>query len=80
MAINPLKLTRGFGNGVFSGTIARRVMQGFEGIALSLSQADLDAIANAVWSELRVGYTNSATFGGFTQSKLLTVAKWLGLR
>ena len=46
----------------------------------TLTSADLDNIANAVWSELRAGYTNSATFGGFTQSKLLTVAKWLGLR
>jgi hypothetical protein len=29
MAINPIKLTRGFGNGTFIGTIARLVTQGF---------------------------------------------------
>lgn len=29
MAINPLKLTRGLGNGTFLGSIARRVTQGF---------------------------------------------------
>jgi len=30
MAINPIKLTRGLGNGTFLGTIAHRVTQGFD--------------------------------------------------
>ena len=48
--------------------------------AATLNQTDLDNIAQAVWSELRAGYTDSTTFGGWVQTKLLTVAKWLGLR
>ena len=77
MATKPI-VARGIG---FSpGSVKFIVTHGFVGAVVTLTQADLDAVANAVWSELRAGYTNSATFGGFTQSKLLTVAKWLGLR
>lgn len=32
MAIRPTKLTRGFGNGTFSGVIKYRVRQGFSGL------------------------------------------------
>lgn len=55
-------------------------LQVISGDTLSLTQADLDAIAHAVWIQDRSSYTNTDTFGGWVNKKLLTVSKFLGLQ
>lgn len=41
--------------------------------------SDIDDIADAVWDEATADHTSATAFGGFVQ-KLLTVAKFLGLK
>ena len=45
-----------------------------------LTPGNIEDIADAVWDEATADHTSDGTFGGFIQNKLLTVAKWLGLR
>ena len=42
--------------------------------------ADPADVADAVWDEATAGHTDPLKFGGFVQSKLLTVSKFLGLK
>jgi hypothetical protein len=42
--------------------------------------SDIDDIADAVWDEAIVDHTSGGSFGEYIQSKLLTVAKFLGLK
>jgi hypothetical protein len=45
-----------------------------------LTSGNIDDIAIAVWDETTSTHTSDGTFGNFVQNKLLTVAKWLGLK
>lgn len=46
---------------------------------LTLDFPSTSQIADAVWSRSMAGYTDASKFGGFVK-KLLTVAKFLGLK
>lgn len=46
----------------------------------SLTPGDLTDIADAVWDEPMAGHTTAGTFGNQVRKKLLTVAKFIGLK
>ena len=47
---------------------------------VTISAADLAAIADAVWDELTASHVIAGSFGEQVGGKLLTLAKWIGLR
>ena len=46
----------------------------------SLSQGDIDNIADAVWDEPVADHTSAGSFGEWVRNKLLTVSKFIGLQ
>jgi len=46
----------------------------------SINVTTAAAIADAVWDEALVDHVSADTFGVFIQTKLLTLAKWIGLK